>query len=317
LFVVARNYLREVKGIAYAATSLLWMGIAWLLLALNGHIANFLSLVIGTVCGLLSCIFNVHALAAFKQQHASMRWLYALVVFAFIGNYYFIEINFNMAAKIVVTSTSVAILQLASSLLLLSKRNGCRPPTHRLTGIFFAMAACIYAIRAIYYFVWDTQTDQLFFHVNVIQDLTYLTNPIAIVGTSFGFALMCIERYINEKNRAQELLHTAQQAAGMHNYVTDLRTGVSTNSPGLNTIYGVDAFFPHTVDGIKGILHPEDVERVMTCFQEAIVHQKKHFSVEFRTVSPINDKVHWIAAWGINFFDEEHNPMQQKRYSQS
>ena len=203
LYVMSRDYLTDVKGVHCWATALLLMAISWLLLALYGIIPNFFSLVIGTTLGFLALVFYFHALVAFKELKVSMRWLYLLVAIVFIGHIYFVHISFNMAAKIVLTSLSVAVVLLANSFLLLTKQHGVCPRSHRLTAAFFAFASCIYVIRAIYYLVWNTQPEQTLFQHNIIQDIAYLTNAIFIIGTSFGFALMCNEKYLTEKNQAQ------------------------------------------------------------------------------------------------------------------
>jgi len=203
LYMASRSYLMEVKGIRCWTKALLLMGIGWLLLALYGIIPNFFSLVIGTILSLLSLVFYFHAVMAFKELNVSMRWLYLLVALVFIGHIYFVHISSNMVARIVVTSLSIAVLLLANSFLLLTKQHGICPRSHRLTAAFFIFTSCVYVIRAIYYLVWNTQPEQVFFQHNIIQDIAYLTNATFIIGSSFGFALMCNEKYIAEKNRGQ------------------------------------------------------------------------------------------------------------------
>jgi diguanylate cyclase (GGDEF)-like protein/PAS domain S-box-containing protein len=236
LFVVSRDYLTDVKGIRYWATALLLLGLCWILFALYGTIPNFFTMVIGTIFGLLALVFYFHALMVFKGLNIPMRWLYLLVAIAFIGHIYFVHISFNMAGKIFVTSLSVAVLLLANSLLLLTKQYGVCPKSHRLTAAFFAFAACIYAIRAIYYLVWNTQPEQTLFQVNFIQDITYLNNAIFIVGTSFGFALMCIEKYFNERNHAivaqQDTLNRLQKSEAQYRNTFEYAPiGISNVSP--------------------------------------------------------------------------------------
>jgi len=203
LFVVSRDNLTDVKVIRYWAKALLLMGIGWSLAALYGIIPDFFSRIMGVTLTLLALVFYFRALVTFKELNVSMRWLYILVVISFLGQIYFVHINYNVSSKIVVNSLSAAALLLANSLLLLAKQYNPCPRSHRLTAVFFAIASGVYAIRAIYYLVWNNQPEQSIFQHNIIQDITYLTNAITIVGTSFGFALMCNEKYVNEKNQAQ------------------------------------------------------------------------------------------------------------------
>ncbi len=203
LFVVSRNYLTDVKGICYWAKALFLMGIGWSLTALYGIIPHFFSMIIGTALALIAIVLYFRALAEFKEIKVSLRWLYIVVTISFLAHIYFVLINFNIAAKIVVTSLSVAVLLLANSILLLTKQHTTRPRSHQVTAAFFGFASGVYVIRAFYYLIWNTQPEQFLFQHNIIQDLAYLTNAVFIVGTTFGFGLMCNEKYFDEKNQAQ------------------------------------------------------------------------------------------------------------------
>jgi diguanylate cyclase (GGDEF)-like protein/PAS domain S-box-containing protein len=103
----------------------------------------------------------------------------------------------------------MAILLFANSVLLFTKQHGFCPVSHRLTGTAFAVSAGVSLVRAIYYLVWNTDAHQAVYQHNFIQDISYLTTSFIIVGTSFGFLLMCNDKYVTEKNRAQ----LAQQEA--------------------------------------------------------------------------------------------------------
>jgi len=128
-------------------------------------------------------------------------------------------------------------------------------------------------------------------------------------------ALESVEAQVKQRTeeliKTQELLETAQKAAGMCPYVTDLQTGLSTNNEGVNQIYGLDSSFPHTLESFKEILHPEDKEWLMTSFQTLIEKREKFSSVEYRMISPLDGKVRWIAASGVNFYAEDGTPLQQ------
>jgi diguanylate cyclase (GGDEF)-like protein/PAS domain S-box-containing protein len=203
LFVMSRDYLSDVKGIRHWATALLLLGIGWVLFALYGFVPNFFSMVIGTTIILSAVAFYFYALVAFKEVCVPVRWTYLVLAIAFIGHIYFVHISFNMSAKIALTSTCTAVLLCANSFLLFSKPHGVSPISQRLTGTIFAVGASVYTIRAIYYLVWNTQAEQTLFQHNIIQDISYLTNPTVIVGSAFGFGLMCNEKYLGEKNKAQ------------------------------------------------------------------------------------------------------------------
>ena len=203
LYVVSRDYFTDVKGIRYWAMALLLMGLGWTLTALFGIIPHFFSMIMGTVLSLIGLVFYFRAFIEFKEIKVSLRWLYIVVIIAFLAHIYFVLISFNIAAKIVVTSLTVAVLLLANCFLLLTKQPNVCPRSHRVTASFFGISSCVYVIRAFYYLVWNTQSEQTLFQHNIIQDIAYLTNAVFIVGTTFGFGLMCNEKYFNEKNQTQ------------------------------------------------------------------------------------------------------------------
>ena len=137
LFALSRSYFREIKGIRHWASALLLISIGCILMSLSGVIADFVSMVVGTSLLILGAVVYYHALLIFKEIQKPMQWWYVFAVVLFIGNVYFVLINFNLNAKIVVTSSGVAILLLASAHLLFKKHQGISFISHRLTAIFF------------------------------------------------------------------------------------------------------------------------------------------------------------------------------------
>lgn len=203
LFALSRSHFNEIKGIRHWAAALLLISIGSGLMSLSGKVADFIPMVIGTSLLILATAVYYHALLLFKEIRKPVQWSYACVALGFIGNFYFVSIDFNLNAKIAVNSTVVAILMSTSAKLLLAKNPDPFSISHRLTGIFFALCGFIYAIRAIYYAAWHPQSENTLFHVNLIQSISYLLIPITVIAISFGFALMCVEKYLDEKIRAQ------------------------------------------------------------------------------------------------------------------
>ena len=311
LFAVSRSHFNDMKGIQHWSVALLLLGISWILIVLKGVIADPFLMVINSMFVSIGVACYFYALVAFKELSVPKKWVYFVLAFCFIGNVYFTYFHFNINAKIVVTSLTLAILLFASSAVLSTKQQEICPFSQRLTRNIFACTATVALVRAFYYGFWYSQPEDALLHTNSIQSIFFLFTTITIVGTSFGFVLMCMEKYLAEKNNAQELLQTAQKAAQMHNYVTDLQTGESTNSPELNVIYGVEPSFRINLESFKQILHSEDKEWLMNRYWQVVENREKYISVEYRTISPINNEVHWIAAWGINFYTPKGKPLKQ------
>jgi len=311
LFAVSHGYLGEIKSLRRWAISLLLQALGWTLMMLAKINPIFLIINAGSTFALLSLAMQYHALVKFKETDTPVHWTCWLVALSFIIEKYTLLVLHSIAAKIVITAIVASILLTANSFLLLTKQPRKIPISHQFTGYSFAVCAVIMVIRAFYYGVWNTQPVDSIFQINWVQDISYVSFFVVVVITSFGFMLMCTEKYVNEKNRTQDLLQTAQKAAQMHNYVTDLQTGESTSTPELNAIYGVDPSFQINLNNVQQFLHPEDKEWLMNYISDLAKCHEKYISVEYRTLNPINGEIHWIAAWGINFYAANGTPLQQ------
>ncbi|OLY90864.1 PAS domain S-box-containing protein [Cnuella takakiae] len=107
----------------------------------------------------------------------------------------------------------------------------------------------------------------------------------------------------------EEKLRLASEATGMAWWHNDLKAGVLTSSPLLNTIYGLDAdtrfTFQHFADGI----HPDDREWVLEMNHRLMEGRAENTEYEttFRVLCP-NGQVKWMRALGRIFLDAEGKP---------
>jgi PAS domain S-box-containing protein len=206
LFAVSKGYLSDIKGIRYWATALLLQGLGWILLAVVKINPILLSIGAGSTLVLLSLAYYFQALVVFKETNTPVKWAYWLVVVTSITQACVYQINHSIATKNIIVGTSSVILLFASSYFLLIKRTNKSlpiPVIHKLTGYMFVASAWIMIARVIYYSFWGSQQTLTIFEPNIIQDISYFCFFIMIVMTSFGFVLMCIDKYIAEKNHAQ------------------------------------------------------------------------------------------------------------------
>lgn len=119
------------------------------------------------------------------------------------------------------------------------------------------------------------------------------------------------QRVTTELQNSQLLLQTAQMGAGLGHYVTDPNTGTWTNDATFNSIFGIDSKFERNFANWQRIMHPEDSQRVMDRFQEAIANHETSTSAEYRIIRPCDGKTVWIAAWGKDIFDSHGNAVRQ------
>lgn len=205
LFAVARGYLTEMRGITRWAAGTLMQSIGWVLLALMGVIPSFIS-ELGSPLIMLAMALYYHALTEFKEGPARVSWVYVVVGVNLLAIYFFLLFIPDMSARIVVASSTAALLMFASARILLSGRISTLPISHSMTGILFAICSAVLVVRAVYYLVWNTAPDQSGLAQNGIQDIAFLTFFVAAVVSPFTFILMCNDRY-NAKAliRTQEL----------------------------------------------------------------------------------------------------------------
>lgn len=205
LFAVARGYLTEMRGITRWATGTLMQSIGWVLLALAGVVPIVIS-ELGSPLIMLAMALYYHALTEFKEGPPRISWVYVVVGINLLAIYFFLLFIPDMAARIVVASSTAALLMFASARLLLSGRLNTIPISHSMTGTLFAICSVVLVVRAVYYLVWNTAPDQSAFAQNGMQDIAFLTFFVAAVVSPFTFILMCNDRY-NAKAliRTQEL----------------------------------------------------------------------------------------------------------------
>ncbi len=209
LFMIGRSYLKKIHGIQRWAVALLLQGIGWLLMIAVDTNPDFIPLGIGETLVLLSIAGYFHALVDFKNSHIQVRWLYWLVLSVFIGQLYFVLVAHNIVGKTIIMAVCGAILLSANSYLLLRTTATTRSISQTLTGYSFALCAMIMLIQAGYYGFWQAHALTHIIRVDTVQAISYLAFYLLHVITSFGFILMCNDRYIAEKNRTQSELEQA------------------------------------------------------------------------------------------------------------
>lgn len=114
-----------------------------------------------------------------------------------------------------------------------------------------------------------------------------------------------------ELERSHALLQTAQNAASIGYYVTDLATGAITKDAFLDKILGIDSNFNHDFSNWHNIIHPDDVQNVVNYFK-APAHQFESLPVvEYRIIRPSDSEVRWMATWVYNFYNAKGVAIQQ------
>jgi len=114
---------------------------------------------------------------------------------------------------------------------------------------------------------------------------------------------------IAERNRAEEQLRLALDAARMGNWDWDIQTGKFTWSNNLKRLYGLTL---HTDDAtyetFLASVHPEDMDYIYSCNQHAF-DTGEDCDIEFRIVLP-DGGIRWIQSKGQIFFNQTGKPVR-------
>ncbi|MES2394774.1 MAG: PAS domain S-box protein [Bacteroidota bacterium] len=211
LFIVSRGYLGQIKGITKWATATVIQSLGWIILSvLRDKVPEIISVVFGNGLILLSLGLYFNILAEFNNQKIRRGWIYLLVGLEACLLTYFVLINPHVSARIAIISGLSSLLMLSSSYILLFKSQN-RPPSNLLTAAMFIICGTIFAARCFYSLFVAPDPAQLPFGAYPMQNISYLTFYITSIMLTFGFVLMCNDRYINDRKLLEDALAESEE----------------------------------------------------------------------------------------------------------
>lgn len=102
-----------------------------------------------------------------------------------------------------------------------------------------------------------------------------------------------------------EFLNQTQIIANIGSYSLDFNTGRWTNSPVLDTIFGIDENFDRSIEGWQKIVHPAWRTKMMDYFNNEVILKRKDFNKAYKIIR-INDKEErWVHGMGKIIFNEQ------------
>jgi signal transduction histidine kinase/ActR/RegA family two-component response regulator len=213
LFVVTRGYLGQIKGIHKWGIATLIQSLGWLVAGgLRGLIPDIISIVAGNSFVLISLGMYYVIISSINNKPSKPLWVCTVIGINALALAYYTSVKPDLAMRITFVSASSAILMLGSSFVLFISKS-YRPYSHILTGILFAVCGGILASRSIYTFVVPDYPIQNPFDPHPLQDISYLTFFITSVMLTFAFILMCNDRYIHERSKAEQELIKSKKLA--------------------------------------------------------------------------------------------------------
>ncbi|MBI3229574.1 MAG: hypothetical protein HYZ45_05145, partial [Burkholderiales bacterium] len=247
LFLIARVYVGRTMGVSRWSRACVIQAMGWIITgALRGVIPDVVSIVLGQTLILLTLLIYMQVLAEFTGQTIRRRWFILPLLVEAIGLTYYSAVQENLVARIAIISLC-ACLVMCKSIAVLQDKQQKFGTSHRFTAALYMMCAGFMIFRTGYYFVVQPKLGVLPFEQNLINDVSYVVFYIFAVMLTFGFLLMCNERYITEQNIA------VQQREEHHALFTKL----SEQVPGV--IYQYRQFsdgrscFPFSSEGMREI----------------------------------------------------------------
>jgi PAS domain S-box-containing protein len=204
MFSVARGYLGKIRGVSHWATATLLQALGWIIVGpVRTVIPEPLSIVLGNALILLSLYMYRVTLAKFTQKTLSNWPFHLLMLFVLLAIAYFSISEPNLVVRNIIISSCWAVLMLSCTWILLTG-NTIRLPSHVFTASILAMCAFILLVRAVYFFNLTPDAIPATYGLNsTINDISGISIYLFGIMVTFGFILMCNDRYIAQQQMAE------------------------------------------------------------------------------------------------------------------
>ncbi|TGE32187.1 HD domain-containing phosphohydrolase [Desulfosporosinus sp. Sb-LF] len=105
------------------------------------------------------------------------------------------------------------------------------------------------------------------------------------------------------------LWRDSQRVAHMGSYVTNLETREWECTPELHEIFGIDATYPHTLEGWAGIVHP-DWQDELSNYLLQVENTKQRFDYEYKIIRVHDGEERWVHELGKIELDHQVNAVR-------
>ncbi len=133
---------------------------------------------------------------------------------------------------------------------------------------------------------------------------TVLAISAMLVATLVILGLMARSKRASEEvELAEERFRTVMNGIGDGVYDLDPRSGTMHLSPAYYEMLGYEVnAFPHTLDSVKRLLHPEDTDEIFTTLARYSKHEIPAYKAVFRMLHK-DGNWRWMLSRGIGFWD--------------
>ena len=132
--------------------------------------------------------------------------------------------------------------------------------------------------------------------------------PLRMVGTHTDITLK--KQLETDLKESERIIRESQKVAGIGTYSLDFKTGNWKSSEVLDTIFGIDEKFEHSVDGWGTIIHPDWRSTMMDYFMKDVAIERKNFDKVYKIQRISDHEPRWVHGLGQLEFDAEGNLQQ-------
>ena len=154
--------------------------------------------------------------------------------------------------------------------------------------------------------------DGSIFHIEVNSEIIR-----AAGGQPTG--MVFIVRDITERKLAEAALRESEASlresqliAGLGSYCLDMPTGVWRSSDVLDSVFGIDPAYEHTVESWEAMIHPDDRVMMADYFRNHVLGQRQSFNKQYRIVRHDNKAERWVHGIGRLEIDAAGNVLKMR-----
>jgi signal transduction histidine kinase len=126
------------------------------------------------------------------------------------------------------------------------------------------------------------------------------TKRLKLVETARQLALLAKEKEVilGKLQESNLLLQETQSIAGLGTYKLDITNGMWTSSEVMDSIFGINAKYHHSIQGWVSIMHPDWQGTMTSYFANEVVAKRAKFNKEYLIIKQDTKEERWVHGLG-------------------
>ncbi len=150
-------------------------------------------------------------------------------------------------------------------------------------------------------------------HAHLLEIALLVLGAFTMLYAALFFVVSGTDRAVAKWQKkitdSEATLREFQLIAGLGTYVLDIRSGFWPGSEVLNKLLGIDDAYPHSVEGWRALLHPDNRMMMIDYLRNEVIGQRQAFDKEFRIIRPNDQAERWVYGLGKLEFDARGYPL--------